>query len=453
MLYQRRAVAAVAAVAVALAGAPTAVAAAAGKGGKGGKGVRGGVTAGSTLSSPDAVRVGMTRRLPADAATWRARVAARAAYSAAATKARWAAATGRSVNALPIIPQVNVGDFEYLGNVSIGTPPQTFNVVLDTGSSNLWVPDSGCNDFQVSPACAWQARFYADKSSTYVNCTTAAPWYGCGLFLPYGSGTVLGNLANDTVNFGGISLQGQPFGQVTEEPGDAFNDGYFDGILGLAYPIIAMPMGSFLPGPFDTMMANGIFTHNVFSFYLSSVPVGNDTSSALILGGTDSAYYTGNFTTAPFSPMQPLLGYWATTIDRFTVNGVPVNGSEGAIGVVDTGTSVICAPPKYFNKVIREINVTADCSNIASLPPIAVTIAGHVYPLTARQYVVQLADNSCELGLIPFDAGEGLMDLWILGDTFLRAYYSVYDRDQNLIQFATAVGDQPTFRMPDGSIW
>lgn len=407
----------------------------------------------TTLSSADAVKVGMARRLPANAEAWQARVAARAAFSAREVKARWAAATGGSINALPIIPQVNVGDFEYLGNVSVGTPAQTFHVVLDTGSSNLWVPDSGCNDFKVSPACAWQNRFYADQSSTYVNCTTAAPWYGCGLFLPYGSGTVLGYLANDTVTFGGIALAGQPFGQVTEEPGDSFDDGYFDGILGLAYPVIAMPMGSFLPGPFDTMMANHLFTRNQFSFYLSSVPVGNDTSSALILGGTDSQYYTGNFSTAPFNPLQPLLGYWATTIDKFTVNGNVVNGSMGAIGVVDTGTSVICAPPKYFNKVIREINVTADCSNIATLPPIAVTIAGVDYPLTARQYVVQLADNSCQLGLIPFDAGEGLFDLWILGDTFLRAYYSVFDRDQNLIQFATAVGDPTRFRMPDGTLW
>jgi hypothetical protein len=80
-------------------------------------------------------------------------------------------------------------------------------------------------------------------------------------------------------------------------------------------------------------------------------------------------------------------------------------------------------------------------------------LAGVAFPLTSRQYVVQLADNSCELGLLSFDAGEGLFDIWILGDTFIRAYYSVFDRDLDIVQFATAKGDPPTFRMPNGSIW
>ena len=57
------------------------------------------------------------------------------------------------------------------------------------------------------------------------------------------------------------------------------------------------------------------------------------------------------------------------------------------------------------------------------------------------------------MGLLSFDAGEGLFDLWILGDTFLRAYYSVFDRDLNVVQFAKAIGDQPTFRMPNGTVW
>lgn len=47
--------------------------------------------------------------------------------------------------------------------------------------------------------------------------------------------------------------------------------------------------------------------------------------------------------------LQPLLGYWAITIDDMRVNGQIVTGANASIGVVDTGTSVICGPPKYMD--------------------------------------------------------------------------------------------------------
>lgn len=113
---------------------------------------------------------------------------------------------------------------------------------------------------------------------------------------------------------------------------------------------------------------------------------------------------------------------------------------------------MICGPPDVINPIIAQINVTADCSNIASLPPISFSINGLDYPLTAREYVVQI-QGTCQLGVIAFDAGEGLLPIWILGDTFLRRYYAVFDRGNNVVQFANSTGERATFTLPDGTIW
>uniref|UniRef100_A0AC35F7Q1 Peptidase A1 domain-containing protein n=1 Tax=Panagrolaimus sp. PS1159 TaxID=55785 RepID=A0AC35F7Q1_9BILA len=49
----------------------------------------------------------------------------------------------------PFQPVADFDDFEYMVNISIGTPKQSFLVVLDTGSSDLWIMDSTCNGTRV----------------------------------------------------------------------------------------------------------------------------------------------------------------------------------------------------------------------------------------------------------------------------------------------------------------
>jgi len=334
-----------------------------------------------------------------------------------------------ALNDLPIIPQKNFWDSEYYGPITIGTPPQNFTVIFDTGSATLWVPSIHCNDFKKSPGCQNHARYDAVKSSTYVSVNKT-------YILPYGSGTVIGYTSSDVANLGGIDIKGQVFGETTVEPGDIWTQSPFDGLCGMAYPQLALPAGV-LP-PFDQIMKQKLVSKNVFSFYLSSHQLN---SSVLVLGGVDQQYYTGEFTYHPQNLLQPLLGYWLITGDDIKVAGQSVGVCKSCALVVDTGTSILTGPTSAIGPLINAIgNVSADCSNVKSLPTITFTIGGKDYTLEPDFYVLYGPDDSgkitCQLGLQGLDPG---LPLWILGDPFLRKYYTAFDRDTNTVGFATAV--------------
>ncbi|KAK5983547.1 Eukaryotic aspartyl protease, partial [Trichostrongylus colubriformis] len=87
------------------------------------------------------------------------------------------------------------GDYEYVGNITIGTPDQQFVVVLDTGSANLWVPETACD-----ASCNKKDRFDSASSSTFVKSTQT--WT-----IQYGSGDAKGVLGTDTIKFGGSNDQ------------------------------------------------------------------------------------------------------------------------------------------------------------------------------------------------------------------------------------------------------
>ncbi|NXO46305.1 PEPC protein, partial [Locustella ochotensis] len=143
----------------------------------------------------------------------------------------------------------------YFGEISIGEPPQKFLVLFDTGSSNLWVPSSDCK----SPACFNHAKFKPGDSATF------SP-SGQSCTVSYGSGAVTIVLGSDTLRIQSITVTNQEFGLSQDEPTQPFYFADFDGILGMAYPSLAVGgMATALEG----MLEQNQLSEPVFSFYFS----------------------------------------------------------------------------------------------------------------------------------------------------------------------------------------
>jgi hypothetical protein len=174
---------------------------------------------------------------------------------------------------LPAVPLTDLQDSEYFGEVSLGTPAQKFQVIYDTGSSNLWVPSKACDN------CKKDGDLYdSSKSTTYAD-------DGRAFSIQYGTGSCSGKIRKDTMSMGGKTVTGFAFAEVSHEAADVFGQAPFDGILGMGVPKAAVDQ---VPMPMAELVAQKQVDHNIFSFYLASDHSGKPApGSSLVLGGVD----------------------------------------------------------------------------------------------------------------------------------------------------------------------
>jgi cathepsin D len=329
--------------------------------------------------------------------------------------------SGDSVN-IPISDYMNA---QYYGPLSIGTPAQAFTILYDTGSSNLWVPSSQCSN------CYLHKKYQSSQSSTYVA-------NGTSFAIQYGSGSLSGFLSTDIVEIGSLSIKSQTFAEATNEPGFSFQVAHFDGICGLAFPSISVD--GVVP-PLFNAVSQGLLAQPLFSFYLGK---SDGSTGELTFGGLDSSKYTGNVNYVKLSNTT----YWEFVLDDMSISGSSITSVRRA--VADSGTSVLAGPTAEVKTIAESLGAqpvflnpneyTIDCTKVSGLPDLQISFGGQNYTLTGSEYVVEVSQAGqtiCLFGMTGIDIPSG--PLWILGDVFMRKFYTVFDAGNLQLGFALAV--------------
>ncbi|XP_019087368.1 PREDICTED: aspartic proteinase A1-like [Camelina sativa] len=208
-----------------------------------------------------------------------------------------------------------------------------FRVVFDTGSSDLWAP----SERWPTSTCVFPHPLYNAKASkTHMT-------NGKVVTVRYNEANVKGILAQENVMIGGLLLEGQDFVQGTV-PSDFFKTVVFDGVLGLAFPSLALK-GTVTV--WENMVKKNLISKHVFSIWLRSYhgdeqhedPDGGQ----IVFGGFDPNYFKGEHVYVPL--LKGLRNYWEITMSRIIMGKEPTKHCAAQCTVViDSGMTDILGP-------------------------------------------------------------------------------------------------------------
>jgi len=288
--------------------------------------------------------------------------------------------------------------------------------VFDTGSGNLLLPSTDCND----EACTSHKRYDSGASATSQQIAFADK--------PTQVVPKDGDRDNICIGNGNICCTAN-FVAASDESDEPFSLVPFDGILGLSMPQMAEgPAFSIV----DQMMEAGVLEQNLFGVFF-----GNEAeNSEITFGAINHKNMASDLFWVPVTEQ----GYWQVRMDDIVYSNKRQKicpSKRGCQVAVDTGTSLLAGPPAIIDRLVQDLQVMSDCSNLDSLPDVGFIVDDHVLNLSPDDYVSQTA-NGCRLGLMALDIPPPKGPLFIFGDPFLRKYYTVYDRKRIRVGFALA---------------
>ncbi|KAK3303659.1 aspartic peptidase domain-containing protein [Chaetomium strumarium] len=365
--------------------------------------------------------------------------------SAAAAEPRPAVARGNGIIRSPInaisgpAPKLRVRQNEvqvenqsegtrYGVEIEVGTPPQKVTLILDTGSPDTWVNPS-CATANVPADCRAFAQFDYTKS-TSLNET------GVEDILVYGIGNATIQYVYETVTIGSATIENQIIGIATESHSIPL------GILGVSPPVQGQ---NEYPYVLDTMAEQGLINSRAFSLDLRGV---DNPNGAIIFGGIDTGKYIGELAKLPMLAPEESPG--GASRYYVTMTGVGVTLPDGEVTrseeinvavFLDSGSTLTHLPTPIYQAFAEAFgDAQYDPSSGFYFVPCDVTkLAGSidfyfgtkVIRVPLNDFIWQV-EGYCMLGVLPND------DEPILGDTFLRAAYVVFDQDNRNLHIAQA---------------
>jgi hypothetical protein len=307
-------------------------------------------------------------------------------------------------------------DYSYFAEVLVGSKSTPLLMLLDTGAGSSWLMGSSCT----SPACMSHNTFGPSDSDTYEVVPDAS------FSIAYGTGTVSGMVAKDTIAFAGLEFT-MSLGIANITSND-FSNFPMDGILGLSQ-FSSESQPSFC----KTLTASKSLKSNVFGVDISRSSNGGPNTGEINFGAPDTSRYTGSlsYTSVVSNPEAD----WAIPIDNIGF-GSKQSSIQGRNGYLDTGTSFIFTPTEdaqAFHALVPGSSVSSDGSTYTvpctTITPLTITFSGVTYSISPEDWVGPMTSGVCTSNIY----GHPIVNDWLLGDTFLKNVYTVFDIDQNRV--------------------
>jgi len=312
----------------------------------------------------------------------------------------------------------------FITNVNVNGKP--FSMDLDTGSSDMWLFSDQLGAQDQGKHAILNTKEAAFKAVQ-----------GGKFDVSYGDGSAAsGPVGTGTVDIGGVTVADQAIGAASSVSASFVQEGFNDGLMGLAFNKINTVTVNGKKQPQKTFFFNAKDNLKKGVFAADLEP---DNGGTYEFGNVDTSRIQGKLTNIPVNPSQ---GFWQFDNSAIEVDGKKVNVKGGA-AIADTGTSLMLvntdAAIAYYKQVQgAQFNKQAGgfifpCN--AKLPDFGVGMGpnGHVATVPGKDVAFTKLNKQVCFGGIQSNAGAGIQ---IFGDTFFNSQYVVFDGDNTQLQVA-----------------